>query len=364
MSAATIAHATAPMRLPAADAALVGTIYDPPRARRAWRLKDVLPEGPTRYYSLARWALVDALRACGVRAGDRVLVPGLICRDVLASISLLGATAAFYAVSRHLSPVLNADASPAKAILAVNYFGFPQDLAVFRQYSERTGAAVIEDNAHGFLSRDTDGRLLGSRADAAFFSFRKTIPLPHGSALVLHGNREMPHAADAAGVTSPGSRYRLKQAFRRVAGRIGPVRTMQAIGGVRHLRAMVTGEALPRSSPDAETRIPLGPSPCALISRTLAVAEPELESRRRRALYELAGRLLARSEAVPVFPHLPANVVPYGFPFFASPAQAPAIAADVGRCGLQLARWPELPSVVAPSAPEHYRQLMVLPFLW
>lgn len=354
------------MRLSAQEAALVSTIYNPPRARRRWWLKDVLPGGASRYYSLARWALVDALRACGVGPGDRVLVPGLICREVLASVNLLGATAVFYAVTPQLCGRFSADVvGTAKAVLAVNYFGFPQDLQTFRHFCERTGAALIEDNAHGFLSRDDHGAWLGSRGDAGLFSFRKTIAVPDGGALILQGHRPLPGSAELPG-SAPGSRYRLKQAFRRLAGPLGPLRTHKAIAGVRHLRQAITGAAVPPGSPDAETRIPLAPNPSGAISHAIAVAEPELEAWRRRSLYELAGRIIEKGVrgVVPVFPRLPGHVVPYGFPIFASQTEASAIATEVGRYGFQLSHWPDLPATVALSAPEHYRHLMVLPFLW
>lgn len=352
------------VRLSSADAALVSTIYHPPRARRPWRVKDVLPEGATRYYSLARWALVDALRACDVGPGDRVLLPGLICREVLASVNLLGVTAVFYPVTRQLCARFSADdIGPASAVLAVNYFGFPQDLQMFRHYCERTGAALIEDNAHGFLSRDENGAWLGSRGDAGLFSFRKTIAVSSGGALILRGHRTLPQSAELPR-SAPGPQYRLKQAFRRLAGPLGPIRMQKTIGAVRQLRQAITGAAVPPGAPDAETRIPLAPNPGAAISRAIAVAEPELEARRRRGLYELAGRIVEHSGAVPVFSSLPRNVVPYGFPILASQAQATAIAAHVGRHGFLLSQWPDLPAAVAPSAPEHYRQLMVLPFLW
>jgi hypothetical protein len=351
--------------LSAADKTLVGTIYDPPRAGRPWMLKDVLPDGATRYYSLARWALVDALRACGVGAGDRVLVPGLICREVLASINLLDATPVFYPVSHELRAGFSpGDSGQAKAVLAVNYFGFPQELDVFRQYCERTGAALIEDNAHGLLSRDENGRLLGSRGDAGVFSIRKTIAVPDGGALVLNGHLEMPQTAEVGESRTIRPRYPLKQIFRRVAGRLGPVRTHSVIGALRQLRRAVTGDALPVGAPDAETRIPVGPSASTILSRALTIAEPDLEVRRRRALYALAGRIIEVSGAVPVFPSLPRNVVPYGFPVFVSQAHLPGTVATVGRYGFQLSRWPDLPTAVASEAPEHYRHLMVLPFLW
>lgn len=353
------------MRLSALDTALIATIYDPPRARRPWILKDVLPEGATRYYSLARWALVDALRACGVAFGDRVLLPAMICKEVLASISVLGATPAFYPVSRQLRASFTAGAmSPAKAIVAVNYFGFPQELEVFRQYCARTGAALIEDNAHGLLSRDGNGQLLGSRGDAGLFSFRKTIAVPDGGALVLNGQRDMPSSVDAPAVNANGGGYRLKQAFRRVSRGLGPARTLKTIGAVRQMRQSFTGEAVPRSAADAETRIPLAPNPRALISSRLRVADPELESQRRRALYDLAGQIVETMGASPVFPQLPQNVAPYGFPVFASTARAPGIVADLARHGLPLTQWPDLPASVAPSAAVHYRELFVVPFLW
>jgi hypothetical protein len=357
----------ADVRLSVADAALVGTIYSPPAARRPWMLKDALPEGATRYYSLGRWALVDALRACGVQAGDRVLLPGLICREVLASVNLLGATPMFYPVTRQLSAAFDADAMDrASAVVAVNYFGFPQNLETFRRYCERTGAALVEDNAHGFLSRDEHGRWLGSRGDAGIFSFRKTIAVPDGSALVLNGARGMPNETDVPEARGVATRYRVKQGFRRVARRLGPLRTRRAIRGIRYLQRSLTGQALPVgvSAPDAETRIPVPPAPSALILRRLTVSDPEFETQRRRGLYELAGRIAEDSGAVPVFPCLPANAVPYGFPIFVSPAHASGLAANVERYGLPLSRWPELPAAIASDAPEHYRRLMVLPFLW
>ena len=352
-------------RLSPADVALVSTIYDPPRAHRPWKVSEVLPEGATTYYSLGRWALVDALRGCGVDPGDRVLVPALICREVLASINVVGAIALFYPVSPRLCADFNpSDLGLAKAILAVNYFGFPQELDVFRIYCERTGAALIEDNAHGLFSRDEHGQLLGSRGDAGVFSFRKTIAVPDGGALVLKDGREMPQPERVRQASTGRSRYRVKQAFRRGAGRLGPLRTHGAISAVRQLRRMLTGDTLPVGAPDGEVRIPAEPNPGAIISRALTVAEPDLEVRRRRALYELAGRIIENGGAVPVFRCLPKNTVPYGFPIFVPPAHLSGTAADVGRHGFQLSRWPDLPSAVVPEAPEHYRSLMVLPFLW
>ena len=344
--------------------ALISTIYNPPRASRPWRLQEVLPDGVTRYYSLGRWALLHALRACGVGPGDTVLVPGLICRDVLASINALGAHPVFYPVTRQLRAALGADtAPPARAVLAVNYFGFPQDLGIFRSYCAHTGAALVEDNAHGLFSRDTDGRLLGSRGDAAVFSFRKTIAVPDGAALVLNGGRTIVESTAPESVPVP-MRYRVKQAFRRVASAAGPRRTSAIIDGVRRLRQVTTGHAVTPGSPDAEVRIPGPPQPTALIGGPITVADPEAEGRRRRQLYEIAAGIAERAGGSLVFPVLPPNVVPYGLPMSVAPACLDRLSAEVRGHGLQLVSWPDLPGAVAQGAPDHYRQLMVMPFLW
>ena len=325
----------------------------------------MLPRGATRYYSLGRWALVDALRAGDVGAGDRVLVPELICREVLASVRTVGATPIFYRVAPDLSADIGVPAAPsAKAVLAVNYFGFPQCLDVFRDYCSRTGATLIEDNAHGFLSRDATGRLLGSRGDAGIFSFRKTIAVPDGAAVVLNGHRRLPDGSSSRPARDISVRYRAKQAFRRVAPYLGPCWTDRTIGLLRHLRRLGTGSALPASPTDAESRIPIAPHPNTWISRTMHVADPDLEAQRRRALHALAARVVAGTGAVPVFASLPPYVVPYGYPVFVPPAHLSEVVRETSRHGFQLSRWPDLPEAVVPSAPDHYRQLMVLPFLW
>lgn len=351
---------------PCADAALVSTIYDPPRARQPWMLSEVLPAGTTRYYSLARWALVDALRASGVRPGDRVLVPGLVCREVMAAASVVGAGVTFYEVTPRLGAVLAADTGrAAKAVVAVNYFGFPQELDPFREYCARTGAALIEDNAHGLLSRDESGQWLGGRGDAGVFSFRKTIAVPDGGALVLGGRHEMPPATPVPPVHRARLRHRAKQGCRWVAGRVGPVRAAAAISAIRRVRQSFVPVSLAGGSRDAETRIPIAPDPSAFVFRRLTVADLTLESQRRRTLYEIASRILEAAGAAPVFEHLSPHVVPYGCPAFVTPARFTEVAACLARHGLLCLRWPDLPIAIASSgAPEHYRHLMVVPFLW
>ena len=101
--------------------------------------------GQVRYYSLARHALVEALRLAGVRERSRVLLPEYLCRDLMAPLHLLGAVPCWYPVASDMTPATApADWPLVDVVLAVDYFGFPQDLAPFQAYAERTGAVVIE----------------------------------------------------------------------------------------------------------------------------------------------------------------------------------------------------------------------------
>ena len=82
-----------------------------------------------RYYSLARYAPLDALRLLSVGHGRRVLLPSFLCRDLLVPITLLGAAPCWYEVEPGLTPAGSPDTWPeADAVLAINYFGFRQDM--------------------------------------------------------------------------------------------------------------------------------------------------------------------------------------------------------------------------------------------
>ena len=77
------------------------------------------------FYAYARHALVTALRMARVTTGSTVLIPHFICRDVLASISAVGAKPVFYDIDDDLQVSQNTMLPSAAAALAVNYFGFP-----------------------------------------------------------------------------------------------------------------------------------------------------------------------------------------------------------------------------------------------
>ncbi len=323
-------------------------------------MTDWLGHDQVRYFSYGRYALAEGLRSIGLLPGDAVLLPSFICRDLLSAVHSVGAEPVYYPVDRRLNPsILPGEAPVAKAVLAVNYFGFPQELQWFREYCARTGAVLVEDNAHGLFSLAADGCFLGTRGDLGIFSLRKTIAMPDGAALTLNRTDmgcELSQQIDFFAGPEPLS-FQVKQLLVNHVPLVGPVAFRCLTGLVRWVRWLRTGEKVPRSLPQAETELPGIPNPCAKLFDYLSGVDPENERIRRRALYEKAGAVLAHTPANPVFDALPAGVAPYMFPFFVQPDHVREVRQALAQAGMEAFPWPELPDALVNQAPEHYISL-------
>lgn len=331
---------------------LAATVYAPPKAARPWTPADVYAPSAFRLYSHARNALAEALRLAGASGGP-VLVPAFICRDLLASVAAAGARPVWLPLDAGFAPALPPDRWPdARAVLAVDFFGWPQDLSPYEAYARRTGAVVVEDAAHALFSRAADGRLLGTRAPLGVLSLRKSLPLPDGAALLA--------GADYAARLPPALPHRavrrlLKAAARPVLGFAGARAAHAALSAMRALRR-------PADAPGSEEDLPLPPNPCAELAKPLSCGGPAEETARRRRLWRLCDDLSRRAGIAPAFPSLPDGVVPYAYALRSSdPARA---AAAFGRAGLRLLPWPDLPRAVAETAPTHYKDVFLVHFLW
>ncbi len=321
--------------------------------------------GATRSFSLARHALVAALRAGEIGSADRVLLPEFICRDLLAALHAVGAEPVWYPVGVDLRPASVPETWPqARAVIAIDYFGFPQPLEAFRTYCRRTGALLIEDNAHGFLSRDEDGRWLGTRADAGLFSLRKTIAIADGAMLLTNvqlGEKLPPPLAETGSGLAPASA--IKAGVRRLP-LIGPACLAVATDVVRAIRHLKSGHAIAPSSTVEEMTMPCAPAPHAGFAASLQRLDVESEIERRRALYRDAEAEAQAVGIISLFRELPRMVSPYGFAFRSRDASALArMTAWTRARGLSLLSWPELPSAVLANAPGFYRDIRVVNFL-
>jgi hypothetical protein len=344
------------------------TVYAPPRARAPWPLSAFAGHDRLRVYSLGRWALVEALRLAAAQ-NKTVLLPDYICRDILSALAQAGARAAFYPVGRNLEMEADPDSLPqACAILSVNYFGFPQDLSSFEKYARRARALLIEDNAHGLLSKDSQGRPLGTRAPLGLLSMRKTLALPDGGALLVNDAAlwgrvgDQPAIADKPAAALSFARRR--GAARKLARWLGARGMVATIDAARFLRKLRTGDELPSCDPQAERLLPAPAQPCSEALGPFWQADPQAEVERRRGLYLLCEELLKPAGIEPVFSNLPEGTAPYAYPFRASGREQEHAESILKNNGLFSLPWPALPDAVAARVPSFHSTVRAVQFLW
>jgi hypothetical protein len=319
----------------------------------------------TRFYAFARQALVEALKLTNVGTGDYVLIPSLICRDVIASIHTVGATPIFYEVDTKLRTFSFPSDVAVKAILFVNYFGFAQDLEIFERESLRTGAVLIEDNAHGYLSFDDEGNMLGSRAPLSITSMRKTLRISDGAELRINDVKQFPVAPLQLPIVqrSLGFRFRAQQILLTIENLLHLPLLRFSQAAVRLIRRIVTGSSLPTSSDNSENENIVSTGPRDSSMRKINALDTRCEIERRRNLYSKVETKLLSSGASSVFEILPENCTPYGFPFFGDESVARKVRRLTRSLGVEVIRWPELPTSVELNAPAHYTTLWLVNFL-
>jgi len=321
-------------------------------------------EGQIRYYSLARHALLNALKLAGIHAGSRVLLPSFLCRDLLAPLNILSAIPYWYEVDHSLSPLLSSEFWPsADVVLMVDYFGFPQNITPFKLYAQRTGAIIIEDNAHGFLSRDQHGNFLGCRAHFGIFSIRKTLRIPDGAALwtkSLDNWNSLPLQLPFKGAgVNPAQ---LKKLYIRSLPMVGEFLFKALTKCIRILRAYILTDK--NSSTDSEFNLAFCPEPWHGLPSSLKNLDIQGETKRRRSSYLDCSAECEKIGGIPVYDSLPVNCVPYAYAFRGNQKVASAMQKYADRHGFDMVTWPDLPGAIINQAPEHYRNIYLINLTW
>ncbi|HET9000627.1 MAG TPA: DegT/DnrJ/EryC1/StrS family aminotransferase, partial [bacterium] len=115
-----------------------------------------------------------ALHACGVQAGDAVLMPANIYAGVPEAALLLGAVPTFVDIDE-ATWNLSADLIPtslwerARAVVAQHTYGQPVDMEPLLHRAREYGVRVIEDAAHA-LGGEYKGTRVGGLGDVALFA--------------------------------------------------------------------------------------------------------------------------------------------------------------------------------------------------
>ena len=160
--------------------------------RRTVGKREVLPVAkghPTYSVFWARNAIFHCLTALNIVPGDKILVPSFHCASAIEPVLSFGAKVDFYNVKRDCSAdfadIERKIEKQTRAILAIHYFGFPQEIDRFQHLCRRRKLYLIEDCAH-VLSGRVAGDALGSFGDVSIFSWRKFLPIYDGGYLVLN----------------------------------------------------------------------------------------------------------------------------------------------------------------------------------
>lgn len=349
-------------------AALVKQTYAaPPTTCNEFSLEKWLDTNLIRYYSLGRYALVESLKLLEVGVGDYVALPEFICRDLLASVASVNATPCFYPVDEKLQlSGSSKKLAQAKAIVVVNYFGFPQDLRPYEEIAKKTGAVLIEDNAHGLFSCDEQGYPLGSRAPLGIFSLRKSLPLVNGAALVVNDlayEKSIPDQLTSTSRSMPLD-FRFKQFLRKSVPAVGIKPCLAMKNYSRLFRKIRTGQFMPESCDENEIRIPISPEPHAqLLEKSLQI-DVVVEITRRRELYMILEEEILRYGGVPVFHQLTQGVSPYVFPFRIQDNLIGDLRKELEKIGLECHRWPDLPSEILALKKSHYDNIWTVLLRW
>ncbi len=154
--------------------------------KEAFKCPTVLDVGEVRLTVNARTAFALALRDASIGHGASVLIPAYHCPAMVSPVIWMGAEPIFYPICSDTSVDVNVlnkyIRSDTRALVAVHYFGFIQDLRPLRSFCDKHNLILIEDCAHTFFG-NFEGRAVGSSGDYAIASIMKFLPIYEGGCI-------------------------------------------------------------------------------------------------------------------------------------------------------------------------------------
>jgi len=139
------------------------------------------------YFSHGRAALLNGIKLYDFTKNDKVLIPDYLCEIVEITLKSLNLKIIKYEVNDDFT--INKQSLKSKlklnnikALIVVNYFGFPQKLDLIKKVCKKNKILIIEDNSHGH-GGIINKKLLGTRGDLGFSSPRKVLKIYSGGVL-------------------------------------------------------------------------------------------------------------------------------------------------------------------------------------
>jgi dTDP-4-amino-4,6-dideoxygalactose transaminase len=168
-------------------------------------------------------ALEMALRACGVGAGDQVVIPTFCCSALVRPIIALGAVPMLADVGAELNitaaTVEAALGKKTKAIIVPHLFGNPADIGSITDLAKDKNVFVIDDAAQA-LGSTIDGRPVGSFGDVGIVGFgREKVCSGLGGGAVVVANNDLAERIDRDALPTPAAPMALRSCVSTVVWR-------------------------------------------------------------------------------------------------------------------------------------------------
>ena len=319
------------------------------------KLENIYNKSEIYLYSYARYAFHEALKTLNIKS---IYMPAFICEEVLSIINILNIRYYFYDINELLEPDLKD--IKCDAVLAVNYFGFAQNMQPFFEYKRKFDSIIIEDNAHGLFSRDAEGVLLGTRGDIGLLSLRKTIFLPNGACLLINNDKYKHIGFKKAEIkaTHEDSHYYKKLIFKRL--------TIKYIGIlyfiIRRSSCLIKISQLIRNVNDGSKKCNLPNKYLTpILSNNLIYINIKLEIKDRRDMFLMIEKWAKKFGIKPI-KKLDDYTVPYVFPFIDN-SKCNKFEKFLLKKGFYITSWPKLFDE-GKNYKFFYYNVKVVNFLW
>lgn len=336
-----------------------------PQVSGIYKLGDKYQNHQIFNFSCSRYGL-DFFLSKYSQDGDIIYFPNFICRDFLAPAHKHKLTIKFYSVSKDLICDLSIIKN-CKFIVMVNYFGFPADLKSFEAVAEEKNALIIEDNAHGFLSKDENNNELGSRTGVGLISIRKTIDLKDAAILLLEKNKFRDLKPNITFYTKDNFKIKVKKTIKSYLNFFPIVVGMYLLRTLQIIRKLKTGNIYPIDSEEAEYNLPSNYHVNHGLKKQIIPICHKSEVNYRRASFEKIKKIAAEFDIEAINNNYTKYTSPYCFAFIAPQNKKimKQFESKLFKFGFFILPWPSLPSTFEVNIENKWMaNVKIIPFNW
>ncbi len=285
--------------------------------------------GQYRHFARGRYALGEAYRLTGVGSTGALLAPAYHCISMLDPAVMLGADIQLYPLKADLAPDLDKldvlienYGKPISALLAVHFFGFPQNFGDLKRWCEKRQIVLIEDCSHVLFTQRFRAAGTGIYGEFTIASPYKFFPGADGGLLYSRDEQILDSVTTHSGGLAReirGAKHTIEKclSFNKMSFETALIdKQVKALGNKPVVEG---GEQISEYSYPSLLYVKADKEIRALCSSRAVVRLSSIDEviRRRRQNYDRwANAVSALPNCYVPFAKLPENCVPYMFPLY------------------------------------------------